>query len=458
MLNISENSITERVEAYQLNTFAILQKKTVSKALIRTVWFIISLSIIAMFLPWTQFIRAKGFVTTLNPYDRPQTIQSMIGGRIESWHVSEGNYVSKGDTIITISEVKEEYLDPELITNTNNQIFAKTESSKAYSEKANSLIDQYNALVEGRIVKLRQNEIKVKQTKLKIQADSLDLEAAKMNLSIADAQLIRTKQLYDEGLKPLTELELKKAKFQESQAKQLEIQNKIGVARNELDNLKAEMMAINNDYQDKIAKSRSEMMSALSAKYDTDATVNKLKSQVNSYSERVKNYVITSPVDGYVTQAIQSGIGEIIKNGDQIVSIMPEQYALAVETYIEPMDLPLMTKNQRVMIQFDGWPAIVFSGWPNSSFGTYYGKVFAIDNFVSKDGKYRVLISEDSSEKPWPDEVRPGGGANTISLLKTVRLGYELWRQLNGFPADYYKNGSSFQSDAKLKAPARKIK
>jgi hypothetical protein len=264
--------------------------------------------------------------------------------------------------------------------------------------------------------------------------------------------------LFNEGLKPLVDLELKNAKFQESQAKLIEIQNKLSAGKNELDNLVAEIMGIDNDFKDKIAKSRSEMMSAMSAKYDTDATVGKLQSQVNSYNERVKNYVIKSPINGYVTQAIQSGIGEIVSNGEQIVSIMPENYKLAVETFVEPMDLPLLSLGQKVMIQFDGWPAIVFSGWPNSSYGTYFGKIFAIDNFISPNGKYRVLISENPTEQWWPKEVKVGGGANTISLLKNVKVGYELWRQLNGFPADYYKPNLNNGETIKSKAPAKKLK
>ncbi|HMP30824.1 MAG TPA: HlyD family efflux transporter periplasmic adaptor subunit [Saprospiraceae bacterium] len=458
MLNISDTSISNKLDFENLNSFKLLKNKIVSRTLISTIWFLIFLVISSMFLPWTQYIRSKGYVTTLNPYDRPQTIQTLIGGRIESWHVREGQYVNIGDTIVIISEVKEEYLDPDLILNTNAQIFAKIESSKAYSEKANNLIDQYNALIKSREVKLKQNEIKVKQTILKIQSDSIEYEAAKVNLAIAQAQLTRTNQLFNEGLKPLTDQEMKNAKFQETQAKLVELQNKLNAGKNELDNLNAEIMAIDNDFKDKIAKSRSEMMSALSAKYDTDATVGKLKSQVNTYNERAKNYVITSPINGFVTQAIQSGIGEIVKNGDQIVSIMPESYKLAVETYVDPIDLPLLSVGQRVMIQFDGWPAIVFSGWPNSSYGTFFGQVFAIDNFISDNGKYRVLVKERYEDKPWPEEVKVGGGANTISLLKQVKVGYEIWRVLNGFPADYYKPGENNVESVKTKAPGKKLK
>ena len=146
----------------------------------------------------------------------------------------------------------------------------------------------------------------------------------------------------------------------------------------------------------------------------------------------------------------------MIKNGDDLVTIMPSNYDLAVEMYVEPIDVPLLKIGQEVRIWFDGWPAIVFSGWPNASVGTFGGKVFAIDNFISDNGKYRVLVSEDPAELPWPDEVRVGGGANSITLLKNVKVGYEIWRQLDGFPPDYY--ASTDGEDVKTKAPLKKVK
>ena len=92
-----------------------------------------------------------------------------------------------------------------------------------------------------------------------------------------------------------------------------------------------------------------------------------------------------------------------------------------------------------VRIQFDGWPAIFFSGWPNASFGTYGGKIVAVETFISENGKFRILIAPDDSEGIWPQNVRVGSGAYTIALLEDVPIWYELWRRLNGFPPNYYQ-------------------
>ena len=127
-----------------------------------------------------------------------------------------------------------------------------------------------------------------------------------------------------------------------------------------------------------------------------------------------------------------------MKEGDPLVSVMPASFDLAVELYVRPMDMPLITKGQKVRFMFDGWPSIVFSGWPNSSYGTFGGRVAAIDNFISPNGKYRILVSADPEDDPWLNALRVGGGAVGFALMSNVPIWYELWRQINGFPPDLY--------------------
>ncbi|MGB5387644.1 MAG: biotin attachment protein, partial [Eudoraea sp.] len=48
----------------------------------------------------------------------------------------------------------------------------------------------------------------------------------------------------------------------------------------------------------------------------------------------------------------------------------------------------------------------------------------------------------------WPKDLRVGSGAYTIALLEDVPIWFELWRQLNGFPPNYYQpNGDMSKSE-----------
>jgi hypothetical protein len=87
-----------------------------------------------------------------------------------------------------------------------------------------------------------------------------------------------------------------------------------------------------------------------------------------------------------------------------------------------------------VRLQFDGWPALQFSGGPRAAVGTFGGVVAVVDQVSAPDGRFRVLVTPDPDDEPWPAQLRQGSGVLGWAMLDEVRLGYELWRRVNGFP------------------------
>lgn len=448
MLNISKkNPITENIDRY--SSVKNLSNRPHYKILNKIILYTSIVGLLILFLPWTQNISGSGSVTTLKPDQRPQTIQSAIAGRIEKWYVQEGDFVRKGDTILFISEIKEDYFDPNLVQNTKSQVEAKKLAVQSYGGKVTSLAAQINAIENEKRLKLQQAQNKIRQSLLKVKSDSMDLEAVKTQIKIAQTQFNRSVTLNKEGLKPLTDVEEKRLKLQDVEAKIITQENKLLASKNELINAQVEINRINAEYAEKASKARGDQYTALSSQYDTEAQVNKLQNQYVNYQIRNGMYYIKAPQDGYVNRAIQSGIGETIKEGTQIVSIMPAKYDIAVETFVSPTDLPLVHKGEKVRVWFDGWPTVVFSGWPNMSYGTFGGRIVAVENFISPNGKFRVLIAPDKDEEPWPKQVSIGSGAQTLALLDNVPIWFEIWRKLNGFPPNYYQPKSETTKDKK---------
>lgn len=439
MLNISNNQLNKKVS---LDRFKSAQRVFHERDYKHFNRFLLAFAIVGfliLFLPWTQNINGRGYLTTLKPDQRPQTIQSPIPGRIEKWYVQEGDYVKKGDTILFISEIKNEYFDPKLVDRTGQQIKAKSASVTSYEGKVKALRNQMGALSNERKLKLEQAKNKLLQANLKVQSDSIDLEAAKTNISIAERQYNRVVQLQSEGLKAITDVEEKRLKLQETQAKLISQENKLLAAKNEVINAQVEINRVQNEYTNKISKAESDMFTAQSSQFDSEAQVTKLENEFTNYSMRNDMYYIRAPQNGFINKAIQGGIGQTFKEGEALLGIMPADIDMAVETFVEPLDLPLIHLGEKVRIQFDGWPVIVFSGWPNVSYGTYGGEVVAIETFISDNGKYRVLLAPDPDDHEWPQDIRVGSGARTIALLEDVPIWFELWRQLNGFPPNYYQ-------------------
>lgn len=439
MLNISQNHLSRNFNLLAYKSGKRVMNKGNNKYFNRFLLAFIIFGIIVLFLPWTQNITASGQVTTLKPDQRPQTIQSPIPGRIEQWFVQEGDFVNRGDTILKISEIKSEYFDPNLIQRTGEQIKAKSMSVGSYQSKVKALEGQILALNNERNLKLEQARNKLQQARLKVKSDSIDLQASKTNNKIAQTQFERITMLQKEGLKAMKDVEAKRLKLQETEAKLISQENKLLASKNELINADLEISRVKASYADKISKAQSDKYTAQSSQFDTEAQVSKLENSYSNYELRDKLRYITAPQNGYINKAIKAGIGETFKEGESLVGIMPADYDLAVETFVEPIDLPLVHNGEKVRVQFDGWPAIVFSGWPNASYGTYGGEVVAIENFISDNGKYRVLLAPDKEDRDWPEAIRVGSGAKTIALLDDVPIWFELWRKLNGFPPNYYQ-------------------
>jgi multidrug resistance efflux pump len=431
------------------------QRKTPNR-LSRILIFSAILLIGILLLPWTQTISSDGQVTAYNPANRPQTINAIIGGRIEKWYVQEGQYVEKGDTLVYISEIKPEYMDTLLISRSESQIKSKESSATSYMEKVQALDNQIDAMIDNRTVKLQQSRNKIKQGRYKVTTDSMDLVATATKLDIARKQYTRTEGLYEKNLKSKTDLENSSVKVQQLEAEFISYENKLKASKNELDNLISELEAIDADYRDKISKSESDKAAALSGLYDTEAEVTKMQNEVSNYSIRSGYYYITAPQNGFISKALLSGIGEIIKEGSPLMNIVPSQSDMAVEMFIDPVDLPLIHVGNKIRLQFDGWPAIVFSGWPKLSYGMYTGIVSAVDNYISENGKYRLLIEPDPSDHKWPSGLRMGVAAKGIALLNDVPLWYELWRKINGFPPNYYENTAEKTKDKSVISKAKK--
>lgn len=401
-------------------------------------WFygILMSMLLILLLPWTQNIRSRGYVTTLRQEQRPQELNSIIPGRIIKWHVKEGDHVNAGDTLVQLAEIKDSYLDPELLQRTQEQIIAKKSGLEFYNTKVAATDAQLSALQQSM-------NLKVKQLSLKIVSDSMEAIAAANDLKIAEAQFKRQQIMRDSGLASLVQLEQRNQYYQSALAKKTSADIKFM-------NTRTELFQVKQEYAEKMFKAQGDRAAAQSEIAAGQAELSKLTNQYANYKIRNGLYFLIAPQSGQVVKASKSGINEILKEGEKIAEIVPDKIDYAVELYVRPVDLPLLSKGQQVRFLFDGFPAIVFSGWPEASYGTFSGKIVAVENSVSSNGKFRVLVGEDTTVKKWPRTLKMGAGAQGIALLKDVPIWYELWRNINGFPPEYYKANLN-QNDAAKK-------
>jgi multidrug resistance efflux pump len=401
-------------------------------------WGLFFVLILVLFVPWTQNINTSGVVTTQFQEQRPQQINSIIPGKIIKWWVKEGDFVQKGDTIVELADTKDDYLDPRLIERTNDQLIAKKQKVEFYDNKITNINGQLIAIEAG--FKLKESSIKnkIQQLERKILIDSAELAAANIDLQVGTNQFNRAVKMLNDGIISLVDYERRtqsfnkaKAGFQEKQQKFLNTKQDVLIARIDLNSLKQEV-------NDKLYKLKGDIANSNTEKSTVIAEVAKNENELSNYRIRGSQKWLLAPQTGQIIKAKKAGINEIVKEGEMIVEIVPNSFLYAVELFVKPMDLALINKGQDVRLQFDGYPAIVFSGWPNSSYGTFAGKISAIETNRNENGQFRVLIIPDEKDKRWPTNLKIGTGAQGFALLNDVPIWYELWRQLNGFPPDFY--------------------
>jgi len=455
MLNLSKNSVGKDIEAMNLSALGEADLPNGQRMIRQWLLVFIILSIITLLMPWTQNFRAKGKVTSLNAADRVQSVQATLPGRIEEWFMMEGDTVRLGDTLARLSEIKSDYFDPELVERTGEMLEAKSNSAEGYLEKAANIASQIESLQAERDFKLRQGRNKLEQSRLYVTTLAADLVQQEVQVAIAINQEERIGSLFEKGLKSLSEKQEKVLKTQEAGAKLTAIENKLDQAQTEVESTQLMLESTVPEYAVKIAKARSDRQSALTSYYGSVGDVAKLESTEANYRRRRDFGYVLAPQDGVIGTILTPGIGETVKEGESIVTILPRTFVAAVEMFVDPFNLPLVSLGQEVRFLFDGWPAIFFSGWPGLSYGTFSGEVVAIDNTIDSQGRYRVLVTPSDDGREWPTALRPGSGAEGVSLLGNVPVWYELWRQLNAFPPDYYQEGDKSEDDPKVKAPAR---
>jgi multidrug efflux pump subunit AcrA (membrane-fusion protein) len=410
------------VETAALESARLLQEQRSYQTLARwTIGLTVAL-VLALFLPWQQNVQGKGKVSALSPQDRPQTLPSRIDGRIERWLVPEGTFVLAGTAIVEISEIKDDYLDPELVERTKEQLDAKAQANRDKAEKADALARQIDALE-------RSLEFKRAQVGNKVAQYQAAVAQAVLDDSVAADQFRRREQLFASplGLVSLNDLQAARVRAQAASAKLVE-------KRNELANAEVELQAIEAEYREKIEKARSDLLATLAEVQEGLGEVSKLRNKVATLEVRRGYWRIEAPQDGYVVRAVRQGVGEMVKAGDPIVTVQPSVAERAVELFVRPIDVPLLRRGRKVRLQFEGWPALQFSGWPSVSVGTFGGVIAVIDQVSAPDGTFRVLVTPDPDDDPWPEQLRIGTSVYGWAMLDEVRVWFELWRQLNGFP------------------------
>lgn len=421
--------------------------------------------------PWTQTVHGTGRAIAFNPVQRPQVVVSPIQGRVLKWHVVEGQKVKRHDRLVDLVDN-----DPRRLEVLQEQMLLadqrRTEAQKmvdAQRSRLQNVKDERPYLVAQAKARLAEAEA------LEIGAN-VEKVAAEATRERAQLKYDRTKRLFD----PATPGG--KAGLAESKDAVEEAERELKVARQMVDVRRAAITALGKRVDAQKADveavdNRTDALietenSALASREAEQKAIEQQYLAMRSEVERQKNQYVPAPVDGTVFRILANAEagGQLVNPGQQLAVLVPdiktpEQQAaerdreagalagglglvvlpplltppdapgIVAELLIDGNDLPLVRKGDRTILQFEGWAAIQFAAYPEAAAGTFEGRVYLVDPTSDGQGRFRILV-EPAPGAEWPDEafLRQGVRAQGWVLVAEVKLGYEVWRLLNGFP------------------------
>lgn len=395
-------------------------------------WAFVVLPFALLWLPWRQNIAGSGRVVAYDPLDRETRIEAPVDGRIVRCFVKEGDVVSNGQTIVELSDN-----DPDLLARLRDQLVEARNRRGAAESRLQTLAEQVEQQLHSLELALLGADERLKAADQAIVAADKVREAEAAELENQRLRLDRVSLARAEEIASQQELENAQRDFNRAKANLERAVASIEAARNVRKGLEADRTRITADETARIKSTEATMASTRETIAQASQEVIRLESQV----ARQQTMVVAAPRAGTILRMLATE-GSFLKAQTPIAVLIPETEKRTVEMWVSGNDVPLLEVGRPVRLQFEGWPALQFAGWPSVAIGTFAGKVLLIDSTDNGKGKFRVLVApepdvrRDGTTVPWPSNryLRQGVRANGWVLLDTVSLGYEIWRQLNGFP------------------------
>ena len=380
-----------------------------------------------LLVPWQQNFRCSGRVVAFTPLERRQDIDAPVGGRVIRWYVQEGSVVATGDPLVEISDI-----DPNFVVRLNQERDALQGKYDAARDKSSAYEQQVANLETTRDLAVAAASFRVDMAREKVKSAVASLDAARAALRAAEAQVERYRNLLADGLVSRRDFEVAERDYDVARTSVDSAQATLTASRNELQATEAELARIRAESESRIDSARAALNEARGQAQEALASLAKVEVSIS----RQASQVVRAPRDGIVFRLYANQDGQIVSTGQPLMELVPRTNDRSVELWMDGNDVPLVREGTPVRLQFEGWPAVQFVGWPSVAVGTFGGKVALIDPTDDGKGQFRILVVPDPVQPEWPDALylRQGVRAKGWVLLNRVTLGYEIWRQLNGFP------------------------
>ena len=382
-----------------------------------------------MFLPWQQTSRGRGQVVAYVPQERQQSIDAPVKGVVSriAPELLEGSEVKEGQFILELQPFA-----ANMVEQLNGQLSELKTKLETANFKYQAYTDQIEGFTEARDFAVQAARDMIEAAKAKLDSKRKLVAGYEAKKLQARLNYERQKSLFEQGLKPAKEIEKLRKEWDVAIAD-------LDSVREDVVGLQSEVLAKQSGLEEKRQVASTKIEYARAMQQDARGNAATIRKEIRDIEIKLKEMerlTIKAPRDGTIFRMPVFEQNQTIKEGQSLLTLIPESSQNAVELNIYGNDMPLVQVGQEVRLQFEGWPAVQFAGWPSVAIGTFSGIVATVDATDNGKGEFRILVIENPAEDGWPSDryLRQGVRVNGWVMLRRVSLGYEIWRQLNGFP------------------------
>lgn len=310
-------------------------------------------------------------------------VQAPQNAKITKFHVSDNDTISSGEVMITLSPIQAQASLAELQAKIDNLLARKISligelEKKTVADIAKSLADFPAEITEAeienvlaqrkelssKIATVEQNEILFAK---EINALRVTIQGKSELLDIVNSEKSEIEKLLEIGAVGNAE----KYKIdREQRALEVEIaslEENIVIKNSEIEGLSKEIDALQSEYDAKILREIN----------DLEPQILELNAKKPAFEERLKDTQVIAPINGKINKLFFNTIGAIVREGEQLVEIVPTDNELEIKGYIDPKDIGQVEPGQIARISL--------TAFDPSKYGYLSGEL----KKISADAMYR---------------------------------------------------------------------
>jgi membrane fusion protein, peptide pheromone/bacteriocin exporter len=383
-------------------------------------------------------VKAQGVATTSDN----QLISVQMNGEVVSIQAQEGQKVSQGDVLFTISN-GQEGLQNSALTQQVNNLNAKLEVMARYEESLNKRVNymnnsgleqEYYGKVEYYLQQLKmeefdKNTIDAQISDKKKKREELNQELTSLNNELKVVKENKTKEttVQEASTVPTnTEENNVDSAAAENDYRESEIQGEIEAKKSEIEGIKEELNQLVQQKNNPTSQTKdtfNQLSSELGmARFELKSKIVELEGQIAINNGQESSLVVKAKNDGIVHYLVPLQVGMSIQNNQLVGEISTNlEDDLQVEAYIDARDISKVKIGQKVRIAIEGVNTY--------KYGTIDGKLSSIDSGTltqeTNEGNqlyYKCLVSVPANKLEASD-------GSSVELIKSMpveaRIVYE---------------------------------